>query len=203
MKKMDKLKAGLNKKLMIFLIILMLVGIISGSLLVCIINNSDKLLVKEYLVNFLENTKNNNIDYMMAIKSNLSSALIYNVGIWLLGMSVIGLPLIIIMYFSKAFILGFSIGSIIYTYGFKGILFSLIYTFPGQIVNLLNLTFLMVYAISFFTRLFEAIFHKKTINFKVMMNKYLIVLGITLIISILVTLYDTYLIPLLIKNFIA
>ncbi len=198
-KKLDKLKIKIDKKLLIFLLVLLIVGIISGSLLVCIINNSDKLLVKEYLTNFVSNTNNGNIDYFFALKSNLTNTLIYVLGIWALGISIIGLPLILIMYFMKAFILGFSIGSIIYSFGFKGILFAIIYVFPGQIITLLALTILMIFAISFFIKLIEALFHKKTINFKLTMNKYLLVLLIVSVVCILATLYDTYLMPRLVK----
>lgn len=159
-------------------------------------------MLKEYLTNFLTNIENDKLDYLLAFKSNLTNSMLYLSAIWLLGMSVIGLPIILFIYFSKAFILGFSIGSIIYTYGIKGTLFAFIYIFPGQIINLACLTILMMYAISFSMRLIDSIFKKKTINFKIIMNKYLVILLFAFIISLLMVLYDTYLMPRIVKSVI-
>ena len=202
MKKLDKLKVKLDKRLLIFLLILMIVGIISGSVLVCIINNSDKLIIKDYLSKFINDISTNSINYTLALKSNLFNYLGYIIVIWLLGMSVIGLPITLTMYFIKSFILGFSIGSIIFSYGFKGILFALIYIFPSQIIYIIVLTILMIYSISFSLRLIETLFKKKTTNFRIVMNKYLVILVIAIICGILTTLYDTYLMPFLINKLI-
>lgn len=196
-KTMDKLKnrVKVDKNLLIFLLILVVVGIIVGSIFVTILNNEDQSLTTEYLASFLERIQNGQLDYVAALKNNLISNLGYILVIWLLGISVIGLPIIIIMYFSKAFILGFSIGTILFNYKLKGILFSLIYVFPGQIVNLLAMTVLMVYAISFSLRLIESLVKKKTLDFKAMINKYLIILAIAAVAFILTALYDTYIMP--------
>lgn len=168
MKIMDKLKikVKLDKKILLFLLILLIIGITVGSIFVTILNQSDKSLVNEHLNDFLNSVEGNKLDFSLALKNNLVSNILYVLIIWLLGISVIGLPIIIFMFFSKTFILGFSVGAIISTFKTKGILFSLIYTFPGQVISLLFLILLVMYSMSFSFKMIYLIFKKKTIGFQ-------------------------------------
>ncbi len=196
---MDKLKIKVDKKLFVFLLVLMIIGISVGSILVTILNSSDKNLTIEYINEFTNNIKDNKLDYLFALKNNLFSNLSYIILIWLLGISIIGLPIMLIMFFSKSFILGFSIGAVLETYKAKGILFSLVYVFPGQVIDLLFLLLLMMYAMSFSFKLIYAIFKKKSLDFKLVMNRYFKIFLLVLIVTLLMTLYDTFLMPKLIK----
>lgn len=196
---MDKLKIKINKKIFVFLFVLMLMGIIAGSIFTTILNSSDKELVINHLNEFIDNINNNRLDYLFALKNNLITNISYVILIWLLGISVIGLPIIIIMFFTKCFILGFSVGSILTTFKLKGILVSLVYVFPGQVISLLFLLLLMMYSMSFTFKMIYAILKKKSIDFKLIMNKYFKILLIVLGVIILMSLCDTYLMPRLIK----
>lgn len=196
---MDKLKIKINKKIFVFLFVLMLMGIIAGSIFTTILNSSDKELVINHLNEFIDNINNNKLDYIFALKNNLITNISYVILIWLLGISVIGLPIIIIMFFTKCFILGFSVGAILTTFKLKGILVSLVYVFPGQVISLLFLLLLMMYSMSFTFKMIYAILKKKSIDFKLIMNKYFKILLIVLGTIILMSLYDTYLMPRLIK----
>ena len=204
MKIMDKLKikVKLYKKILLFLLILLIIGITVGSIFVTILNQSDKSLVNEHLNDFLNSVEGNKLDFSLVLKNNLVSNILCVLIIWLLGISVIGLPIIIFMFFSKTFILGFSVGAIISTFKTKGILFSLIYTFPGQVISLLFLILLVMYSMSFSFKMIYLIFKKKTLDFKIVMNKYFKVLLVVLIAIILMSLYDTYLMPRLVKSVI-
>lgn len=196
---MDKLKIKINKKIFVFLFVLMLIGIIAGSIFTTILNNSDKELVINHLNNFINNINNDKLDYLFALKNNLITNISYVILIWLLGISVIGLPIIIIMFFTKCFILGFSVGSVLTTFKLKGILVSLIYVFPGQVISILFLLLLMMYSMSFTFKMIYAILKKKSLDFKLIMNRYFKILLLVLIIITLMSLYDTYLMPKLIK----
>lgn len=201
MKIMDKLKfqVKIDKKLLIFLTILLLVGIAFGSIFVSILDNSDKTLVNEHLNNFINSIETDKLDYFQALKSNLITNISFVIVIWLLGISIIGLPIILIMFFSKTFILGFSVGAILSVFKTKGLLFSLVHIFPGQVISLLLYLLLTMYAMSFSFKLIYVIFKKKTLDFKIVMNKYFKILLLVLTIVILMNLYDTYLMPKLVK----
>lgn len=204
MKQLDKLKIKIriDKNLLLFLLVLGLIGIIAGSVFVTILNGEDKMLVNEHLNIFLNNIENNKIDYLFVLKNNIGTNLLYIILIWLLGISVIGLPVILIMFFSKVFILGFSIGSIISCYGIKGSIFALAYVFPGQVLSLIGISFITMYAMSFSFKLIYAILKKKTIDFRIMINRYLIILVMILILIVLMNLYDTFIMPNIVKSII-
>lgn len=201
MKAMDKLqlKIKVDKNLAVFLVVLLLIGISVGALFVSILNSSDKELVTNHLLNFFQNIENNKLDYYSALKNNLIANVLMVLIIWLLGISVIGLPVIVIIFFSKSFILGFSIGSILSTFKIKGIIYGLIYVFPGQILTLLGLLLLMMYSMSFSFKIIYTILKKQVLDFKFIMNKYFKILILVMIIVVVMGIYDTYLMPKLLK----
>ena len=204
MKIISKFKNRLkvDKELSLFLIILLIIGIISGSIFASILNNSDKILISEHLNTFLTSIENNNLDYITSFKNNIVSEILFTIIIWLLGISIIGLPIIIIMYFSSNFILGFTVGSIITTFKLKGCLFALIYVFPSEILKILAQILLVMYSMSFSFKLLYSVIKKKNIDFKLMINKYLIILVICIIVNIITSLYNTFLLPKIIKSLI-
>ena len=137
-----KVKAKANKKMIIFLVSLMLAGILAGSIFVVILSKNDQNMLKEYLDTFITNIDTGKLDYINSLCSSLGANVIYVLVIWLLGISVIGIPVTLFMFFSKAFILGFSISSIIMNYQLKGCLVAFFYIFP-----LLYSTLLLNYCI--------------------------------------------------------
>lgn len=191
-----------QKKIYLFLIGLVVISIFSGILFWFIISNEDKLLVTNDLTSFFNCIKEGvSINYLGSLLNSIVTNLIYIILIWLLGISIIGLPIILFMITIKCFIVGFSISSIIAIYGFKGLLGALVYTFPHQIMFLLLLILLGFYAISFCIKLFKYLFLKQIINFKVSMRRYLKILLISIGIGIFLSLFETFISTYLIKLF--
>jgi len=199
--KMDKLKSKIktNKKFTIFLLVLVLIGVITGAFFITILSSSDKTLVKEYLNNYINVIKVEKIDYISLLINNALNSTLLALTIWLLGISIIGIPIMLFLFFCKAFTLGFSIGTLFFTYNWKGIIMALVYVFPHQIIAILSYTILMIYALSVSLKMIEATFKKKTIDFKTIMGKYSVVLGIVLVSLLLCTLYETLAMPNIMK----
>ena len=199
--KMDKLKSKIktNKKFTIFLLVLVLIGVITGAFFITILSSSDKTLVKEYLNNYINVIKVEKIDYISLLINNALNSTLLALTIWLLGISIIGIPIMLFLFFCKAFTLGFSIGTLFFTYNWKGIIMALVYVFPHQIIAILSYTILMIYALSVSLKMIEATFKKKTIDFKTIMGKYSVVLGIVLVLLLLCTLYETLTMPNIMK----
>ena len=202
-KYMDKLKCNIriNKNLFVFLVVIIAVGIAAGSIFVTVLNNEDKAMVSDYLNNFLNNLNSDNLNY----SGTLINTLIFILGgallIWLLGISVIGFILILLFLFIKAFALGFSIGSIIINFNFKGIFIALAYIVPHHIINMMIFLLISSYALILSYRLINSFTKKKAFEFKGVFNKYLFILGFSLIILLISVLYEVYGAPKLI-NFI-
>ena len=201
MKKVDKLVNGikLNKKLFLFLVTLGIVGIIVGSIFAVGLKVDDKMLIKEYLDNYLNNINDNKLNYLEALKNISISNYLFIILIWILGISLIGIPIIIFMYFMKCFMLGFSISAILINYNFKGLLFALLYIFPHLIINILIYIILILYALTLSLKILEAVIKKKNINFKYIMNKYLVIILFSFLVITLTNLFEVYLTPILIK----
>lgn len=199
---MDKTRSKFrtNKSMFVFLFILIVVGIIAGSLFIVMISKDDQTMVQQYLSTFLDNVKQNKLNFLQAFQGSLIGNILFILGIWLLGISVIGIPIMVFMFFSKAFTLGFALASMIVNYKVKGCLLGFIYIFPHHIINLFLYSFLMAYALSFSIRLITSLIKKKNLDFKVMMNQYFKVLIICVIGILITSLMETFLTPVLLKE---
>ncbi len=184
-----------NKKLF-KLIILVLISIILGILYIAIISKSNRLMIKENLELYFSSL--NKLDYTKAIINSLTANLLYSIGIWLLGISIIGVPIIILLLLFKSFILGFTISSIIYFYKFKGIIIALIYIIP-LIINLFLIFFLSYYSLMFSFNLNRLLFLKKNINFRNIMRRYIKILVFVIICTIVSSVIEVYVVPNILK----
>lgn len=203
----NKLYAAKNsiikqKKLYRIIITLMIFGIISGILFIFFISKESKTKALVSIKNFFDlmNTSAG-INYGKSLLNTLVNNIGYVLLIWLLGISIIGLPITIVLAFMKSFIVGFSISSIISCYKAKGILGAFLYVFPHQIIILFIYLLLSFYSISFSIKLFKSLFLKQTINFRVVMQKYIKILLISLIGIIIVSLYEVFISTYFIKLF--
>ena len=203
----NKLYAAKNsiikqKKLYRIIITLMIFGIISGILFIFFISKESKTKALVSIKNFFDlmNTSTG-IIYGKSLLNTLVNNIGYVLLIWLLGISIIGLPITIVLAFMKSFIVGFSISSIISCYKAKGILGAFLYVFPHQIIILFIYLLLSFYSISFSIKLFKSLFLKQTINFRVVMQKYIKILLISLIGIIIVSLYEVFISTYFIKLF--
>lgn len=190
-----------QKKKYIFLIGLAIIGILFGIIFSFIISNTDKLLVESSISNFLTAISNNEIHYAEGFFNSLSSGIIYIIVIWILGISIVGIPVILFLLFIRGFIMGFSIGSLIGIYKLKGILGAILYIFPHHILSLISYILISYFAIVFSKRLADYLFLKKEVGLKKLMHKYIKILGICLIAALVCSLSETFLAPFLLKVF--
>lgn len=200
-----KLNSGLalilpNKKVNLFVIFIVILGIISGSLFLMVLNDNDKSEVINEISTFMTNINTNNINNLNSFKNSLIEGMILIILSWILGMSIIGVIFNIFFIYMKSFIIGFSISSFILVYKYKGILSSLVYTVPSQLINILIILILGVYTLLFSKYLFKMIFLKdKTVNLGKFFKKYVLVFGICIILCVISALCEAYLLPSLLK----
>lgn len=200
-----KLNSGLalilpNKKVNLFVIFIVVLGIISGSLFLMVLNENDKSEVINEISTFMANINTNNINNFNSFKNSLIEGMILIILSWILGMSIIGVIFNIFFIYMKSFTIGFSISSFILVYKYKGILSSLVYTVPSQLINILIILILGVYTLLFSKYLFKMIFIKdKTVNLGKFFKKYVLVFGICIILCLVSSLCEAYLLPSLLK----
>jgi len=191
-----------SKKINYFTFFIITLGIISGAIFLVLINENDKTSVINQITNFMNNINANNIDNVQALKNSLLTNFTYILLIWILGMSIIGIIFNIFFIYIKGFVLGFSISSLIYVYGLKGTLASFIYIFPHQLLNIFSIAILGIYSIMFTNNLYKQIMGNKNIGLKDFMRKYVYILIIASIITLISALIETFFTPALFKLFI-
>lgn len=199
MKAIFKVKNNIEKQKSIYVILigLAVISLIFGIIFIFLISDDNLAHIKESLTLFFSNVTNNNkIDIFL---NSIFNNYLYLFLIWLLGISIIGLPIIIIILLFKFFIFGFSISSIIYTFKWNGILKVIVNSFPHQILYLIVLILISFYAISFCLKLFNYLFLKKIINFREVMHKYIKILVISLLTTLFISLYETYILSYLLN----
>lgn len=111
-----------NSSLYMFIIVLFLMGVICGSIIVNSLSFAQKEDLLYYLTRFFGQVEDNLTVassyelFMSSIKHNLQ----YIGGIWILGISIIGLPLILVLLFLKGVVIGFTVGFLVNTMGWEG-----------------------------------------------------------------------------------
>ncbi len=183
-----------QNKLVTLLIIIMIISIILGILFPAIITKEDKSLIIDSVKTFISGIKQNNMNYLSGILQSISNNSLVTILVWILGISIIGIPLILLIIFFKGFLVGFSFTSILITYGISGIIKAIIYTLPN-IGNLLATFLLGYYAITFSIMIFKNIFKKENRNWQPIVKRYIKIGLFFLIFSILISLVECFLIP--------
>ncbi len=187
---------------LLIVFVIFLLGLIFGSIYITILDNSEKTTIINSVNNYFLSLDKINFDTQIQIfKNSLISNLLFFISMWLLGISTIGMPIIIIMIFFKSFVVGFSISSIFVKYGFKGILGAFLYIFPSPLITIIFTIILASYALILCVRLVQAAFLKRTINFKNFMGKYFFILLIAILISVFCSLIDAFISPYILRLF--
>ena len=190
-----------NKRINIFIITIIILGITSGSIFASIMNINDKNLVIEKLRVFLESINTNSLNSLSILKNSLSINLIYSILIFIFSMTLIGILFVIILLFIKSFIFGFTIASFIISYSTKGIIISFIYLLFGEILNIFSILFITAYSILFTIKLIKLIAKNNTNNKEILAfsKKYILVFFITIIINTISAMSEAFILPSLIK----
>ena len=190
----ELLKKLKTKKVFIIIFIVTLLAFIIGILLVSIESKDNKELITTRLTTFFNNIKENKLNTQTLLYKSITNNLIINIIVWLLGISIIGLPIVLIILGFKSLTIGFTISSILYTYKLNGLIKVIIYIIPN-IINLFVLFVLTYYSINFSLMLFNYLFRKKEYNKKLIVNRYLKLLILSLLISILTSVIETFILP--------
>lgn len=176
-----------------------IIGIITGSIFIMVINTNDKSLVVEHITKFFSNVNSSDYSYLDSLKNMLSLNYFYVIVIWALGLSILGILVNIFLTYLKGFIIGFTTSSLIITYGFKSILAVILYIIPHTLINSLVIIVLTIYSITFSRYLLIQIFQKKDMKTKNFMKKYLIILLIAVALTLVSSISEVYLFPFLLK----
>ncbi len=185
---------AMKNKLLTALIILGLIAIVLGVLFPAIITNDNKELINQSISSFITGIKDGKTNYISGFISSITNNILVFFFIWILGISIIGIPIILFILFFKGFLVGFSFSSILITYGPSGILKAIVYTLPN-IINALAAFLLCYYAISFSIMIYRSIFKKETRNWQNIVRRYIKIGLFYIVFSIIISIIESYIIP--------
>ena len=188
-----------NKKINIFVISILILGVITGSIFMTIINNNDKQVIINKISVFIQNINNYNLDNTVSFKNSIITNFTYVIIIWILGMTIIGVIFNIFMTYIKGFVVGLSLTSFIVMYKTKGVILSFLYLIFGQLLNIFAVLLLMIYSILFSTKLLKQIFKDKTNTLSNFIKKYSFILLIASVMSLVSSILETFVFPSLLK----
>ena len=114
-----------NFKLYLIVIIIFVIGIVAGVIFINNVNGDQATEIQNYITEFINLLKQDyHIDTGLLLKKSLSDNLILIITMWLLGSTVIGIPIVMGIVLFRGFCIGYSVSAIIATLGVqKGILF--------------------------------------------------------------------------------
>lgn len=189
-----------KRKLLSSMFIISIISFLFGVLFISILNNSSQELIKISVNTYFNSLYEGNINYLSLFYSYITNNLVLVIFVWIIGISIIGILFIIFILLFKCFLTGFSLVSIIFTYGTRGIFVGIIYMIP-EIIMLFVLFVLCYYSISFSGMLFNYLFRNVDISRKIAVSRYLKVFIIVFCLVIFLSLIEAFVIPNILKMF--
>lgn len=119
----------------LFTIVLFLMGVIFGAIVVNSLNFSQKQDLYYYLTQFFgQVSKGEFASAHYMFRQSYFHNLKYVGFMWVLGISIIGLPLILILLFLKGVVVGFTVGFLVNQMGWQGFLLSVVSVLPQNFI---------------------------------------------------------------------
>lgn len=198
LKKYSKIKSIIlpNNNLNYFVFSIISIGFITGCIFLMLISETDKKIVIDSVKNFVTNINPNKLELL----KNISIINYFYVLLLIIfSLSIIGSILNVFIIYFKSFILGFTISSLFLGYSYKAIPLIFSYILPSQLINLFVIYILGIYSLLFSYKLLVQVINKNNNYIKLFIKKYLIIIIISLILTIISTICESFIFPLFIE----
>lgn len=133
----------------------LLIGVVLGMYIVKYMGQMNKNDVTNYFISFSKSIGKKNVDNRQVFIQSLKYNLPVLIGIWFLGLTVIGIPLILILDIAKGFTMGFAVSFLISNAGTKGLWLSLLGVLPQNIIYIPCIIVISVISMKFSISFFE------------------------------------------------
>lgn len=169
--------------LYMFILVLFVMGVICGSVIVNSLSFTQKEDLLYYLSRFFGQVKDGSIasSYQMFLES-LKHNIQYISLIWILGISIVGFPLILLLLFLKGTVIGFSVGFLVNAMGWEGFRVALVSVLPQNIILVPVMIFITVLSLALSTNIIRRVFLKQVRQpLKPILIKYVVALLIAIL----------------------
>ncbi len=181
------------------ILIIFILGFIFGLIFILFIDDMDKLLISNEIKEYINIINNNSFSYANSFfDSFLENFILYFI-IWCSGFIFILIPINYFFCFYKGFLLGFLISNMFLIYKIKGVIYSIIFIFPHEILSIIYL-FILIFVITKFSKKFISIlFNNDNYNLKKLIKNYFIIIIISIIVAIIISLSEVFINYFLVK----
>lgn len=194
-----------HSSLYVFIIVLFLMGVIFGAVLVNSLSFTQKEDLFYYLSQFFGQVSQGKItsDHDMFLQS-LSHNVKYIGFIWILGISVIGLPVILILLFLKGMVVGFTVGFLVNQMGWNGFVLSFVSILPQNIFIVPIFIIIAALSVSLSVKMIRRVFLKQVREpLKPIISRYVFSLAVSIVFLSAAAAIEAYVSPSLMKSVVS
>lgn len=184
-----------------FMILIFVIGVVVGALAVKILPDEQKTELINYLHIFFTGLSQGNEDTISS--GNMIGMTVFNnaktvVVMWILGFTIVGIPFVLLILFTRGFIIGFTVGFLVNEYVMKGLLFAFASVLPHNLFAVPAILVLGVSATTFSLMLVRRKTYGK-INIWYEAIRYSMVCMIMLAVMLFAALLEVYISPVFMK----
>lgn len=173
-----------------------MIGISSGAITIKVLNTGQKNELINFLDSFFKVLNENSISSFSLLKQSLMNNLQTVILIWILGIIVVGIPVIMGVLILRGFVIGFTVGFLIEGFGLKGFLFALFAVMPQNIFIIPCLIIISVIATKFSVVIIKNKLRKApSYNFSNKVSKYSVSIFMISLLILLGSLVEAYITP--------
>lgn len=189
-----------HASLYLFVVILFFMGVIFGTFIVHSLGYQQQENLFYYVQIYIEEIQKGALaDSQYVYWQTFFHYVMYIGLIWLLGLSIIGLPLVLILLFMKGVFVGFTVGFLVHQLGWQGLGLAIISIAPQNLIMVPLIIAASVLSISFSIQLGKYLFSQQRSMQKPNFVKYLFTLAVVTVFIVGVSFFETYVSPLLIS----
>lgn len=188
-----------NISLFVFITIIFASGVIIGSFSINLVQDNDKYELGVYIETFLKQFEaRTTLTKSSVVKQSILGNLKVVVLAYVLGLSVIGIPFLLLVIFIRGFVLGFTVGFFIDELLYKGMLLTLISVFPQNLIIVPCIIVSSVAAVSFSGALIKSRTSGRKSNLTNRFFKFSAIILMMVFAVVLAALIEAYVTPFLI-----
>jgi len=192
-----------NFWLYIISILCVFTGVILGIYSVKYMGEFERNDLVNYLMNFIDPTNTNGISYKLIFLQSVKNNLPVIIFLWFLGLTIVGIPIIIIIDLLKGFTVGFTFSFMISGLGKSGIGIAILGVLPQNLIYIPCIIFASVMSMEFSIMLLRNKFNKQwtsSISSRILYYSVIFIVIIAfLFIGIII---ESYIAPYFVKNLI-
>ncbi|PYZ98510.1 stage II sporulation protein M [Alteribacter lacisalsi] len=190
-----------NRSIYVFSIVLLMMGVIFGAVIVNSLNVNQKNDLFTYLTQFFGQVEQGELAAPQTVFSQSFSYYAKYLGLmWFLGLSVIGLPVILVMLFLKGLVVGFTVGFLVSQMGADGFFLAFVTVFPQNVFLVPVFIITAAVSISFSLKICRQIIRKGYEPIFKHFTAYSLFLLFTGAFITLIAVYEAYVSPVLLRS---